>query len=47
MSEINLDVAEWSIPAERMKMKIAHLVPLPRQAVVILKALQPLAGHSR
>ncbi|MFZ2949600.1 MAG: integrase arm-type DNA-binding domain-containing protein [Desulfuromonadaceae bacterium] len=46
-SEINLDAAEWNIPAERMKMKIAHLVPLPRQAVEILKILQPLTGHSR
>jgi hypothetical protein len=29
--EIDLDAAEWNIPAGRMKMKIAHLVPLPRQ----------------
>lgn len=27
-SEINLDAAEWNIPAERVKMKTAHLVPL-------------------
>lgn len=46
-SEIDLEVAEWNIPADRMKMKIAHLVPLSRQAVEILKALQPLTGHSR
>jgi integrase len=46
-SEINLDDAEWNIPAERMKMKVAHLVPLPRQAVEILKALHPLTGHFR
>ena len=46
-SEIDFDAAEWSIPADRMKMKVAHLVPLPRQAVEILKALHPLTGHSR
>ena len=46
-AEIDLDAAEWNIPAERMKMKIAHLVPLSRQAVDILKALFPLTGHSR
>lgn len=46
-SEITLDAAEWNIPAERMKMKTAHLVPLPRQAVEILRELQPLTGHSK
>jgi integrase len=46
-SEIDLESAEWSIPAERMKMKIAHLVPLPQQAVEILKSLHPLTGRSR
>ena len=43
--EINLDKAEWNIPAERMKMKEPHLVPLSRQAVEILKELQPLTGR--
>lgn len=46
-SEIDIQSAEWNIPAEKMKMKIAHLVPLPRQAVEILEALRPLTGHSR
>lgn len=46
-AEINFDSDEWNIPAEKMKMKVAHLVPLPRQAVDILKELQPLTGHSR
>ena len=46
-SEIDIESAEWNIPAERMKMKIAHLVPLPHQAVEILKSLQPLTCHSR
>lgn len=46
-SEIDLETGEWNIPAEKMKMKIAHLVPLSRQAVEILKALHPLTGQSR
>jgi integrase len=44
--EINLETAEWNIPAERMKMKHAHLVPLSRQAVDILKEVKPLTGNS-
>lgn len=46
-SEINLETAEWNIPAERMKMKQAHLVPLSRQAVEILRELKPLTVNSR
>lgn len=46
-SEINLDKAEWNIPPERMKMREAHLVPLPTQAIKILRELQPLTGHGR
>jgi integrase len=46
-SEIDLDAAEWNIPAERMKMKVAHLVPLSRQAIVILKELHALTGKGR
>ena len=44
-SEIDLDTAEWNIPAERMKMKVAHLVPLSRQAFEIL--VLHLTGHSK
>jgi integrase len=46
-AEIDLEAAEWNIPAERMKMKVAHLVPLSLQAVAILKELEPLTGRSR
>lgn len=35
--EIDLDAALWVVPAERMKMKREHRVPLSRQAVAILK----------
>ncbi|MGI8740193.1 MAG: tyrosine-type recombinase/integrase [Gammaproteobacteria bacterium] len=44
-SEIDLDAATWSIPANRMKAKQAHIVPLAHQAVAILRDLQPLTGH--
>jgi len=46
-AEISLETAEWNIPAERMKMKQAHLVPLSRQAVEILRELKPLTGIGR
>jgi len=46
-SEIDLEVAEWGIPAEKMKMKSAHVVPLSKQAVAILKELKQVTGHSR
>lgn len=46
-SELRLDAAEWRIPAGKMKMREAHVVPLATQAVAILQALQPLTGRSR
>ena len=45
--EIDLDEAEWTISAGRMKMRQAHLVPLSSQAVAILRELHPLTGHGR
>lgn len=44
-SEFDLDGALWTIPAERMKMKRAHVVPLSRQAVNVLRALHLVSGH--
>jgi len=46
-SEIDLDKAEWRIPANKMKMKTLHIVPLPTQAVEILRELRPLTSTSR
>jgi integrase len=45
----NLDKGQalWRIPAERMKMRQPHLVPLSRQAVTALKELRALAGDSQ
>jgi integrase len=45
--EIDFQHTEWRIPAERMKMKDPHIVPLSKQAVVALKELSKLASGSR
>lgn len=38
-TEVDLDAGEWSIPGTKMKMKHAHLVPLPKQAVALLREM--------
>jgi len=43
-SEFDLEHAEWRIPAERMKMREPHIVPLSRQAVKLLRELQTYTG---
>ena len=43
-AEIDFEKAEWRIPAEKMKMREQHIVPLSRQAVAILRKLHPLTG---
>ena len=43
--EIDFDKAEWRVPAERMKMREQHIVPLSRQAVEILQELEPLTNR--
>lgn len=45
--EFNLDGAEWRIPAERMKMREVHIVPLARQSIEILRELHALTGGKR
>ncbi|HEU0276447.1 MAG TPA: hypothetical protein VFQ95_01300 [Rhodanobacteraceae bacterium] len=54
--EFNPDAAEWNVPASRRKLTQVrkhdpqtqpHLVPLSRQAVTILRELQPLTGGDR
>jgi len=44
-SEIDMEKAEWRIPAERMKMRDPHIVPLSKQALVVLNELKPITGH--
>lgn len=46
-AEMDLDERVWNIPAEKMKMKQAHIVPLSTQAVAILTELKHLTGASR
>ena len=44
-SEIDFDEQQWRIPAERMKMKTPHIVPLSRQALQTLQDLHIISGH--
>ena len=52
--ELDMDAALWTIPSMKMKRtKLekeqgdAHTVPLPTQAVALLRDLHPLTGHGR
>lgn len=53
-AELDLDAALWTIPSAKMKRRKtekeqgdAHAVPLPTQAVALLRSLHPLTGHGR
>ena len=46
-AEVDLDNARWDIPAKRMKMDTPHIVPLSRQSVGVLRALNLLTGNGR
>ena len=46
-SEFDLDAAQWRIPGSKMKMGRDHIVPLSRQAVDVLRDLEPLTGQGR
>jgi len=46
-SEFDLDNAIWEIPAERMKMRRSHLVPLSAQALDLLNELKIMTGNYR
>ena len=43
-AEVDMDAALWVIPAERMKMRQEHRVPLSRQALELLRSMQQLSG---
>ncbi len=45
--EIDLEGAEWRIPAERMKMGALHIVPLARQVVASLRELHSITGRGK
>lgn len=44
-TEIDEEKREWRIPAERMKMRVVHIVPLSDQALQVLEELKPLTGQ--
>lgn len=44
-AEIDLDAKLWTIPAERMKAKREHIVPLSPQALDILEIMKPISRH--
>jgi integrase len=46
-SEIDFEAEQWNIPANRMKMKEAHVVPLAKKALEILHDLKELTGNGR
>jgi integrase len=44
-SEIDFEHELWVIPAERMKMKVEHTVPLTPQVLAILEIIKPISDH--
>jgi len=46
-AHVDLEEGQWRIPAHLMKMRRPHIVPLSRQAVVILRELQEWTGEGR
>ena len=53
-AELDLDRPLWTIPSMKMKRTVrekeqgeAHIVPLSKQAVSLLRGIQPLTGHGR
>ena len=45
--EIDINAAEWRIPAARMKMTRDHIVPLPTQAIELILEIRPFSGANR
>ncbi len=45
-SEIDIETVRWDIPADRMKMRTPHVVPLARQSLEVLDMLRGLTGRS-
>jgi integrase len=46
-SEFNFETFEWRIPAEKMKMRTLHIVPLSSQTLKILNDIKPLTGGGK
>ena len=45
--EIDFKNKLWKIPADKMKVKMAHIVPLSNQAIKIIKAIEPLTADGK
>ena len=45
--ELDLDAGQWVIPAERMKMRRPHVVPLARQVVGLFQGMKMFSGRGR
>jgi integrase len=45
-AEMDLEAEVWEIPASKMKMRVAHIVPLSRQALEILRGVEPFTRLS-
>ena len=46
-AEVDMETAEWRIPAAKMKMRADHIVPLATQALALLRGMHPATGHGR
>ena len=46
-TEIDFEKREWKIPAEKMKMRVVHIIPLSKQALRILQDINNQAGASK
>lgn len=46
-SEIDLVTGRWEIPAEKMKVRLSHIVPLPKQAIELLNEIHAYTGHGK
>ncbi|MGH8434478.1 MAG: tyrosine-type recombinase/integrase, partial [Pseudomonas sp.] len=44
-ADIDFEKRIWTIPAERMKKRRTHIVPLTDQALALLEAIKPYSGH--
>lgn len=43
--EIDLDKKIWTVPADKMKMRRDHIIPLCKQAINLLNLMKPISGH--
>lgn len=43
-AHINFELNTWTVPAERMKMKRPHTIPLTKQMIALLDVMRPISG---